>query len=76
MTLPLGFRRSTRKKLRRCEHPDVDAWQDPTQPANIVECAACGVRVSVPHRGLPASLNYFSSWLPETIARSVPWRPV
>jgi hypothetical protein len=42
MTQPLGFRRSTRKKLRRCDHIAIDMHSDYRNGGMSANCATCG----------------------------------
>jgi hypothetical protein len=66
MSVPLGFRRSTRKKLRWCEHTKVLSTRHIETTARVVQCAQCGAGAlcDLP----PVLLDRNRSSLPERIA--------
>lgn len=67
MTAPLGFRRSTRKKLRRCGHRNVEQRADYATATRIYRCTDCGAATSVELSNYPPE-RLDRSRLPERIA--------
>jgi len=74
MTVPLGFRRSTRKKLRRCAHVNATSFRDFASDTVIVRCHDCGAskNMTIP-LGYRLS-NFSDAYVTERLIANLPER--
>lgn len=77
MVLPLGFRRRTRKRLKRCKHERVNSLRVPYDDRRSLHCWTCGATAILP---LPPVLQHIDDADAATLLRkelpAVIWPPV